>query len=385
LPAKAAGQATTILDVLAPSLASQLLQEAASRTTLNLKVPSLASQLLQGTGDKEDIMRTILFSSQTYDRDSFLAAALPAGIELHFQAARLSLDTVALAERHEVVCAFINDDLSAPVLERLAAGGTRLIALRSAGYNHVDLAEAKRLGLTIVRVPAYSPHAVAEHAVALILALNRRLHRAYNRTREGDFTLHGLTGFDLVGKTVGVVGTGQIGATFARIMHGFGCRLLAYDPFPNPQVEALGARYLSLPQLLAESQIVSLHCPLNEQSKHLINGESLAHMQRGAMLINTGRGGLVDTPALIDALKDGQLGYLGLDVYEEEAQLFFEDRSDLPLQDDVLARLLTFPNVIITAHQAFLTREALGAIAATTLQNIAAWAAGNIQNQVDAG
>ncbi|MDP4569148.1 2-hydroxyacid dehydrogenase [Pseudomonas sp. LPH60] len=327
-------------------------------------------------------MRTILFSSQTYDRESFLGASLPTGIELQFQAARLSLDTAALAERHEVVCAFINDDLSAPVLEQLAAGGTRLIALRSAGYNHVDLPAAKRLGLDVVRVPAYSPHAVAEHAVALILALNRRLHRAYNRTREGDFTLHGLTGFDLVGKTVGIVGTGQIGATFARIMAGFGCQLLAYDPFPNPAVEAMGARYLSLPELLAQAQIISLHCPLTNDSRYLINQDSLAHMQPGAMLINTGRGGLVDTPALIDALKSGQLGYLGLDVYEEEAQLFFEDRSDLPLQDDVLARLLTFPNVIVTAHQAFLTHEALAAIADTTLHNIASWAAGQPQNQV---
>ncbi len=332
---------------------------------------------------QEDFMRTIIFSSQTCDRESFLDADCPAEIELHFQPARLSLDTAALADQHEVVCAFINDDLSAAVLERLAAGGTRLIALRSAGYNHVDLLAAKRLGLAVVRVPAYSPHAVAEHAVALILALNRRLHRAYNRTREGDFSLHGLTGFDLVGKTVGIVGTGQIGAAFARIMHGFGCELLAYDPYPNPDVLALGARYLSLPDLLAQSRIISLHCPLNEQSKHLINRDSLAHMQAGAMLINTGRGGLVDTPALIDALKDGQLGYLGLDVYEEEAQLFFEDRSDLPLQDDVLARLLTFPNVIITAHQAFLTHEALGAIAATTLHNIATWAAGSPQNLVE--
>lgn len=328
-------------------------------------------------------MRTILFSSQTYDRDSFLAAPANADIELHFQAARLSLDTVALAERFEVVCAFINDDLSAPVLEHLAAGGTRLIALRSAGYNHVDLTAAKRLGLSVVRVPAYSPHAVAEHAVALILALNRRLHRAYNRTREGDFTLHGLTGFDLYGKTVGVVGTGQIGATFARIMAGFGCQLLAYDPYPNPEVQALGARYVPLAELLAEAQIISLHCPLTADSKHLINSQSLAHLQPGAMLINTGRGALVDTPALIEALKSGQLGYLGLDVYEEEAELFFEDRSDLPLQDDVLARLLTFPNVIITAHQAFLTREALAAIATTTLQNIAEWAAGTPQNRVE--
>ncbi|WP_219063942.1 2-hydroxyacid dehydrogenase [Pseudomonas sp. UMAB-08] len=328
-------------------------------------------------------MRTLLFSSQNYDRDSFLAARLPGGVDLHFQPARLNLDTVALANHYPVVCAFINDDLSAPVLEQLAAGGTRLIALRSAGYNHVNLATAHALGLKVVRVPAYSPHAVAEHAVALILALNRHLHRAYNRTRDGDFTLHGLTGFDLVGKTVGVVGTGQIGATFARIMSGFGCTLLAHDPYPNPQVEALGARYLSLPDLLAQAQIISLHCPLTAHSKHLINSASLAQMQPGAMLINTGRGALVDTPALIEALKSGQLGYLGLDVYEEEAQLFFEDRSDLPLQDDVLARLLTFPNVIITAHQAFLTREALGAIAQTTLDNIAAWAEGSPQNLVE--
>ncbi|WLG97151.1 2-hydroxyacid dehydrogenase [Pseudomonas sp. FP198] len=328
-------------------------------------------------------MRAILFSSQTYDRDSFSKAAVPAGLELQFQPARLSLDTVALAERYEVVCAFINDDLSAPVLERLAAGGTRLIALRSAGFNHVDLPAAKRLGLSIARVPAYSPHAVAEHAVALIMALNRCLHRACNRTRDGNFSLNGLTGFDLVGKTVGVVATGQIGATFARIMAGFGCQLLAYDPFPNPQVEALGARYLPLADLLAQAQIISLHCPLNDQSRHLINARSLETMQRGAMLINTGRGGLVDTPALIEALKNGQLGYLGLDVYEEEAELFFEDRSDLPLQDDVLARLLTFPNVVVTAHQAFLTREALAAIATTTLDNIAAWAAGSPQNLVD--
>ena len=242
---------------------------------------------------------------------------------------------------------------------------------------------AKRLGLAVVRVPAYSPHAVAEHAVALILALNRRLHRAYNRTREGDFSLHGLTGFDLVGKTVGVVGTGQIGATFARIMAGFGCQLLAYDPYPNPQVEALGARYMELPQLLAESQIISLHCPLTADNKHLINSQSLATLKHGAMLINTGRGALVNTPALIEALKSGQLGYLGLDVYEEEAQLFFEDRSDLPLQDDVLARLLTFPNVIITAHQAFLTREALSAIAGTTLSNIEAWKNGTPQNLIE--
>ncbi|MDD2046347.1 2-hydroxyacid dehydrogenase [Pseudomonas putida] len=328
-------------------------------------------------------MRVLFFSSQTYDQDSFNNAPAGHGLELHFQPARLSEDTAPLASGHEVVCAFINDDLSAAVLKRLAAGGTRLIALRSAGYNHVDLAAAKQLGLAVVRVPAYSPHAVAEHAVALILALNRRLHRAYNRTREGNFSLHGLTGFDLHGKTVGVVGTGQIGAAFARIMAGFGCQLLAYDPYPNPELLALGAHYLELPELLRQAQIISLHCPLTEHTRHLINPQSLAQLQPGAMLINTGRGALIDTPALIEALKDGQLGYLGLDVYEEEAQLFFEDRSDLPLQDDVLARLLTFPNVIVTAHQAFLTREALAAIAATTLDNITRWAAGNPQNLVE--
>jgi len=328
-------------------------------------------------------MRALFFSSQQYDEQSFIAAPAVPGLELHFQAARLTLDTAPLAAGHEVVCAFINDELDAPVLARLAEGGTRLIALRSAGYNHVDLAAAERLGLAVARVPAYSPHAVAEHAVALTLALNRRLHRAYNRTREGDFTLHGLTGFDLHGKPVGVVGTGQIGTAFARIMAGFGCQLLAYDPCPNPELLALGARYLALPELLRQSRIISLHCPLTESTRHLINRQSLAQLQPGAMLINTGRGALVDTPALIDALKCGQLGYLGLDVYEEEAQLFFEDRSDLPLQDDVLARLLTFPNVIVTAHQAFLTHEALAAIAATTLDNISRWAAGKPQNLVE--
>lgn len=329
-------------------------------------------------------MRIMLFSSQPYDRDSFSAASLPSGCQLTFQHAHLGPDTAALAKDCAVVCAFINDDLSAPVLQQLAAGGTRLIALRSAGYNHVDLKAAQQLGLSVARVPAYSPFAIAEHATALILALNRRIHRAFNRTREGDFSLHGLIGFDLHGKTVGIVGTGQIGAAFAHIMAGFGCRLLAHDPYPDRELQALGVRYLPLDEVLQQAQIISLHCPLTPDTRHLINQQSLARLQPGSMLINTGRGALVDTPALIDALKSGQLGYLGLDVYEEEAALFFEDQSDLPLQDDVLARLLTFPNVIVTAHQAFLTREALGAIAETTLQNIAAWAAGQPQNLVTA-
>ncbi|MGG2397342.1 2-hydroxyacid dehydrogenase [Pseudomonas sp. SH1-B] len=330
-------------------------------------------------------MRICLFSSKPYDRESFLAASCPSDWQLHFHEARLTPDSLALAAGSEVVCAFINDDLSAPVLEGLAAAGTRLIALRSAGYNHVDLHAAQRLGLPVVRVPAYSPHAVAEHAAALVLALNRRIHRAFNRTRDGDFSLHGLTGFDLHGKTVGVIGGGKIGQTFARIMHGFGCQVLIYDPFPISGLDTLGARRAELDELISDSDILSLHCPLTEASYHLIDAARLAQMKHGVMLINTGRGALVDAPALIDALKSGQLGYLGLDVYEEESELFFEDHSDRPLQDDTLARLLTFPNVIITAHQAFLTREALGAIARTTLDNIAAWVAGTPSNEVRAG
>ena len=326
-------------------------------------------------------MQITFFSSKPYDQSSFLAADLPQHWQLHFQEARLRLDSVELATGSEVICAFINDELSAPVLERLAAGGTRLIALRSAGYNHVDLHAAQRLNLTVVRVPAYSPHAVAEHALALILTLNRRTHRAFNRTREGDFSLHGLTGFDLHGKTVGVVGAGQIGLTFARIMAGLGCQLLLNDPHPVAELPA-GARQVGLDELLANSDILSLHCPLTPTTQHMIDARRLAQMKRGAMLINTGRGALIDTPALIGALKSGQLGYLGLDVYEEEAELFFEDCSDAPLQDDVLARLLSFPNVLITAHQAFLTQEALAAIASTTRDNIQAWLDGLLLNQV---
>ncbi len=330
-------------------------------------------------------MRICLFSSKPYDRESFLAANGSSDWHLQFHEARLTGDSVALATGSDVVCAFINDDLSAPVLEQLAAGGTRLIALRSAGYNHVDLLAAQRLGLPVVRVPAYSPHAVAEHAVALVLALNRRIHRAFNRTREGDFSLHGLTGFDLHGKTVGVVGGGKIGQVFARIMHGFGCQVLIHDPFPLTGLGELGARQAPLEEVIASSDILSLHCPLTDHSYHLIDAARLARMKPGAMLINTGRGALVDAPALIKALKSGQLGYLGLDVYEEESELFFEDHSDLPLQDDTLARLLSFPNVIVTAHQAFLTHEALDAIARTTLDNIAAWLAGQPGNEVRAG
>jgi D-lactate dehydrogenase len=301
-------------------------------------------------------MRMILSSSRQYDVDTFNEANA-AYRALHFQESHLDAETAILAHGFEVVCPFVNDKVDAAVLQRLHEGGTRLIALRSAGFNHVDLATAQRLGLTVVRVPAYSPHAVAEHAAGLILALNRRLPRAAARTREGDFSLNGPLGFDLHGKTVGVIGTGMI---------------------------ALGARYVPLDTLLAEADIVSLHCPLVPGTYHLIDERALARMKRGAMLINTGRGGLVESNALIGALKSGQLGNLGLDVYEEEGGLFFEDHSNQPLQDDVLARLLMFPNVIVTAHQAFFTREAMNEIAQTTLGNVAAWQGGTPRNVVQA-
>lgn len=328
-------------------------------------------------------MRMILFSSRQYDSDTFAEANAAHHYELHFQESHLDAETAVLADGFEVVCPFVNDSVDAAALERLHRGGTRLIALRSAGFNHVDLHTAQRLGIPVLRVPAYSPHAVAEHAVGLILALNRRLPRAAARTREGDFSLHGLLGFDLHGKTVGVVGTGMIGRVFARIMAGFGMQVLAYDPgTPAGDLLALGARYVPLDTLLAESDVVSLHCPLVPDTYHLIDEAALTKMKRGAMLINTGRGGLVESNALIGALKSGQLGNLGLDVYEEEGGLFFEDHSNLPLQDDVLARLLMFPNVIVTAHQAFFTREAMNEIAQTTLGNVAAWLSGAPRNVV---
>ncbi|WP_250499058.1 2-hydroxyacid dehydrogenase [Caballeronia sp. GAWG1-5s-s] len=327
----------------------------------------------------------ILFSARPYDADTFRQASEAFGIELDFQEAHLDAQTAVLAQGYTAVCPFVNDSVDEAVLEKLHAGGTRLLALRSAGFNHVDLNAAKRLGITVTRVPAYSPHAVAEHAVGMILTLNRRLHRAVARTREGDFSLTGLLGFDLHGKTVGVIGTGIIGRVFGNIMAGFGTRVLAYDPGPPAQdLLARGARYVSLDELLANSDIVSLHCPLLPSTYHLIDKRALASMKRGAMLINTGRGGLVESNALVGALKSGQLGHLGLDVYEEEGGLFFEDHSDRLLQDDVLARLLTFPNVIITAHQAFFTREALIEIATTTLGNVKAWADGAPRNVVDA-
>jgi len=328
-------------------------------------------------------MKIAVYSTKPYDR-AFLErrnAAHPH--ELHYLEARLTPETAVLARGFPAVCAFVNDQLDRDVLQRLAAGGTGHIALRSAGFNHVDLAAAAELGLRVTRVPAYSPHAVAEHTVGLILALDRKVHRAYARVREGNFALEGLLGFDLHGKTAGVIGTGKIGAVVARILHGFGCRLVAYDVARNPECVALGVEYLPLEEVFRRSDILSLHCPLTEATHHLVNADTLALMKPGAMLINSGRGALIDTRAVIEALKSGRLGHLGLDVYEEEGPLFFEDRSGRVIQDDVFARLLTFPNVVITGHQAFFTEEALTAIADVTLANVTAFEAGQpLANEV---
>lgn len=316
-------------------------------------------------------MKTAFFSTKPYDQRSFTAANQSYGHELVFFEPRLTLKTAALAVGFPSVCVFINDELDDATLRAIASTGTRLIALRCAGFNNVNLHVAAELGLTVVRVPAYSPYAVAEHAVGLIMTLSRKLYRAYNRVRDDNFSLNGLLGFDIHGKTVGVVGTGKIGQCFAQIMKGFGCRLLAYDVYQNPTCLAMGVEYVELPELLAQSDIVSLHCPLLPATHHLINAESLQSLKTGAMLINTSRGGLIDTPAVIQAIKTGQVGYFGIDVYEQEEGLFFEDLSDTVIQDDTFQLLQSFPNVVITAHQAFFTREALNNIAVTTLTNIA--------------
>lgn len=315
-------------------------------------------------------MKVAVFSTKPYDRVFLEKANEEYQHELVFFESRLRQATVALAQGFAAVCPFVNDQVDAVVLQALAEGGTKIAALRSAGFNNVDLKAAQAHQIMVTRVPAYSPYAVAEHAVALVLTLNRQVHRAYGRVREGNFALDGLLGFDLHGLTVGVVGTGKIGFEFARIMGGFGCRLLAYDLRPAPGSEQLGLDYVELDDLFARADIVSLHCPLTPQTHHLIDAPAIRKMKPGVMLINTSRGALVDTAAVIDGLKSGQIGYLGLDVYEEEGDLFFEDLSNLVLQDDIFARLLTFPNVVITGHQAFFTRNALESIAHTTLANI---------------
>jgi D-lactate dehydrogenase len=320
-------------------------------------------------------MEVLVTSARSYDRE-FLGLANQGRHALHYLEVSLDASTVKLAAGYPAVCCFVDDELNDDVLRDLAKQGTRLIALRATGFNNVDLCAAERYGLTVMRVAQYSPYAVAEFAVGLILALNRRIHRAYNRVREGNMLLEGLLGFDLHGRTVGVIGTGQIGSVFTRIMQGFGCKLLGYDVAPNPHCLEMGMVYGTLQEVFAQADIISLHLPLTPQSHHLIDARTLAWMRPGAMLINTSRGALVDTVALIEALKTHQLGAVGMDVYEEESHLYFRNLSNEILSDDTFARLLTFPNVLVTGHQAFFTQEALAAIARTTLNNLDDFSAG---------
>lgn len=314
-----------------------------------------------------------LFSAKAYDREAFEDANADGVHDLRFLSPRLTPDTVALAEGADVVCAFVNDDLSAPVIERLADLGVKGVALRCAGFNNVDLEAAAAHGVRILRVPAYSPNAVAEHTLALVLALNRKIHRAHNRVRDGNFRLDGLVGFDLAGTTVAVVGTGTIGSIVARLFWHLRCDVLAVDAYSQDEhLLELGVEYVDWHEACARADIISLNCPLTPDTHHLVDERAITGMRDGVMIVNTGRGPLIDTSAVVDGLKSGRIGALALDVYEEEEQLFFEDRSSEVIDDDVFARLLTFPNVLITAHQAFLTREALAAIADTTLANTAA-------------
>jgi len=317
-------------------------------------------------------MRTTFFSMKGFERELIGPRLEGTEIEAIFLEARLDETTASLADGSSCVSVFANDDCDEGVLEILRGGGTGVLALRSAGFNHVDLEAADRLGMTVARVPAYSPAGVAEHAAALLLALNRKIHKAYNRAREGNFSIDGLMGFDLHGKTVGVVGTGKIGLNFARIARGFGCEVIGFDPYESDEFEELGGRYVGFEELLGSSRVVSLHCPLTPDTHHLIDRCALDRLSDDAVLINTSRGGLVDTRALIAVLKGERLGAVGIDVYEEEESFFFQDLSDRVLGDDLLARLLTFPNVLVTSHQGFFTREAVEAIAGVTVENLVA-------------
>ena len=321
-------------------------------------------------------MKVTVFSAKRYDRESLALANRGNGHEFFFIGDRLREDTAPLARGAEAVCVFVHDEVNRAVLSILAENDCRFVVLRCAGFNNVDRDAAQELGISVARVPAYSPHAVAEFAVGLILSLNRRIHRAYARIREHDFSIDGLQGFDLNGKTVGVVGTGKIGTVFAAIMKGFGCRILAYDPYPNEEITGLGGRYAAVDEILSESDVISLHCPLTPGTHHLLNNESLARIKKGAMIINTSRGGLIDSEAAIDRIKDGTIGALGLDVYEEEEGIFFMDFSEEIIEDDRLLRLTSFPNVLVTSHQAFFTKEAISSIAETTLLNLDDYAAG---------
>ena len=328
-------------------------------------------------------MKTAVFSTKPYDAKFLVAANASAGHELDFFEEKLSPHTAKLAEGHVAVCAFVNDILNARTLDILHRQNVRFVALRCAGFNQVDVRYASSLGMKITHVPAYSPYAVAEFALALILALNRRIHRAYNRVRAGNFSIDGLLGFDLHQKTVGIVGTGKIGRVLSGLFTGFGVNLLGYDLYQNRDFTDLGGKYVDLETLFAESDIISLHCPLTPQTFHLIDAESVGKMKKGVMLINTSRGALVDASAVIEGLKSEQIGYLGLDVYEQEADLFYENLSERIIQDDVLQRLVTFPNVIVTSHQAYFTDRALENISNTTVANLTEFERGDtLENEV---
>ena len=334
-------------------------------------------------------MKVAVYSARRYDKALLAQANKEAdeqgGHTLRFLEDRLTAHTAPLAEGCGAVCVFVNDTVDAEVLALLAAQGTRLVATRSTGYNQIDTEAAARLGIAVVRVTDYSPYSVAEFAVGLLLAVNRKIARASARTRDGNFDLDGLMGFDLHGKTVGVIGTGKIGTIFARIMTGFGCTVVGHDRYPSPAFEALGGRYVGVDELLACSDVVSLHCPLTDDTRHIVNAESLARAKRGSVLVNTSRGGLIDTDAAIQALKTGQLGGLAIDVYEQEANLFFQDLSSTIICDDVIQRLVSFPNVIVTGHQAFFTVEAIGQIMRTTIESITAFERGEeLVNRVPA-
>ena len=330
-------------------------------------------------------MNIAFFSTKKYDQDFFDSTNTDFNHQLTFFETGLNEHTASLTKDFNAVCVFVNDDLNAATIDLLAKNGVQLIALRCAGFNNVDLKAAAEKNIKVVRVPAYSPQAVAEHAVALILTLNRKTHKAYNRVRENNFSLEKLTGFNLYGKTVGVIGTGIIGQCFAKIMLGFGCKVLAYDIKPNEKLKASGVEYVELEKLLKASDIISLHCPLNEHTHHLIDGNAFEKMKDGAMLINTGRGALIDTSAVVEALKSEKLGYLGIDVYEQESGLFFNDLSETVNKDDDFLRLMSFPNVLITGHQGFFTKEALEQIAQVTLQNLTDFENGAaLENEVKA-
>jgi D-lactate dehydrogenase len=328
-------------------------------------------------------VKIAFFNTKSYDQEYFDQANSAGNHQICYFSSHLDIESISLISDEKVVCVFINDNLNTKVLHKLKDKGIELIALRSAGFNHVDMACAKQLSMPVVRVPAYSPYAVAEHGVGLLLCLNRGIHRAHNRIREGDFSLRNLMGFDLHGKTVGVIGTGKIGQAFANIMLGFGCNVIAYDVIHNQQCIKSGVTYASLDNLLSQADVISLHCPLTPDTYHLIGQKALAKMRDGVNIINTSRGKLVDTKAIINGLKSGKVGLLGLDVYEEEEALFFEDLSAQGIQDDLLARLTTFPNVIVTSHQGFFTQEAMLNIAQTTLSNISQFEQdGSVQNGV---